>query len=321
MTPESTEIPEATQPPAQPSNQRILQAVLTDKDGDKKDCEVVFTNGVACVELTNGQSITIFGLPEEYTYTVTELKANPADVGIEIYDDKYAAYEVSALQNGQEVKWKPKEDYTCTGTIQYNQVETVDYTNKLEVPIADIAFTKVDGLDFNSEDTAKITPLPGAEFRLYRYIGESWETDKGTTINPSSEYAIWKQMGDAVLSDENGVVTFTELQAGNYRLVETSAPDGYQLPDGQWNITLTISKEDSGYVGDIGAPEAVERPPAFSEVDGIYYLINYKPINPPITGGDGGEDFRIGGSLLMFTGLVLACWWMWSSPRRRSEFL
>ena len=52
-----------------------------------------------------------------------------------------------------------------------------------------------------------------------------------------------------------------------------------------------------------------------------YYLMNYKPINPPVTGGDGGEDFRIGGGLLMFTGLVLAMWWMWSSPRRRSEFL
>ena len=56
-------------------------------------------------------------------------------------------------------------------------------------------------------------------------------------------------------------------------------------------------------------------------VNGKFYLMNYKPINPPITGGDGGEDYRIGGGLLMFTGLVLAMWWMWSSPRRRSEFL
>lgn len=288
---------------------------------------ITFVDGKAQVTLSHGESITVHDLPAGYTYVVTEQDPKP---GIEVYNDE--DYFVSVTQsssprgedgatNGDVVAEANTSVYTCTGTIQADRVETVAYTNYLEVPIADITFTKVDGLDFNSEDTAKITPLPGAEFRLYRYMGESWETDKGTTINPSSEYAIWKQMGDAVLSDENGVVTFTELQAGNYRLVETSAPDGYQLPDGQWNITLTISKEDSGYVGDIGAPEAVERPPAFSEEDGIYYLINYKPINPPITGGDGGEDFRIGGGLLMFTGLVLACWWMWSSPRRRSEFL
>lgn len=286
-----------------------------------------FVEGKAQVTLSHGESITVHDLPAGYTYVVTEQDPKP---GIEVYNDE--DYFVSVTQsssprgedgttNSDVVAEANTSVYTCTGTIQADRVETVAYTNYLEVPIADITFTKVDGFDFNSEDTAKITPLPGAEFRLYRYMGESWETDKGTTINPSSEYAIWKQMGDAVLSDENGVVTFTELQAGNYRLVETSAPDGYQLPDGQWNITLTISKEDSGYVGDIGAPEAVERPPAFSEVDGIYYLINYKPINPPVTGGDGGEDFRIGGGLLMFTGLVLAMWWMWSSPRRRSEFL
>lgn len=290
---------------------------------------ITFVDGKAQVTLSHGESITVHDLPAGYTYVVTEQDPKP---GIEVYNDE--DYFVSVTQsssprgedgttNSDVVAEANTSVYTCTGTIQADRVETVAYTNYLEVPIADITFTKVDGFDFNSEDTAKITPLPGAEFKLYRYMGKSWETDKGTTMNPSSEYDIWKQMGDAVLSDENGVVTFTELQAGNYRLVETSAPDGYQLPDGQWNITLTISKEDSGYVGDIGAPEAVENPPAFSYLKGnkTYYLMNYKPINPPITGGDGGEDFRIGGSLLMFTGLVLAMWWMWSSPRRRSEFL
>lgn len=296
------------------------------KPGEEK---ITFVDGKAQVVLKHGQSITVHDLPAGYTYVVTEQDPKP---GIEVYN--YEDYFVSVTQsssprgedgttNSDVVAEANTSVYTCTGTIQADRVETVAYTNYLEVPIADITFTKVDGFDFNSEDTAKITPLPGAEFKLYRYMGKSWETDKETTMNPSSEYDIWKQMGDAVLSDENGVVTFTELQAGNYRLVETSAPDGYQLPDGQWNITLTISKEDSGYVGDIGAPEAVENPPAFSYLKGnkTYYLMNYKPINPPVTGGDGGEDFRIGGGLLMFTGLVLACWWMWSSPRRRSEFL
>lgn len=283
------------------------------------EVNVQFIHGKAEIKLKHGQSITIHDLPTGYVYTVWE--DNP--------DTEERDYTVTATQNGQQIEsWNEKE-LACTGTIQNKQNDQLAYTNKCYVPMVDFSFIKVDGLSFDSTDLDSVITLSGAEFTLYRYTGKSWETDKDILMNPASEYAVWSQVGDLEISDENGVVTFDDLRAGNYRLVEVSAPDGYQLPKGQWNLTVSISGAEGSEVGDF-AVEAIGNSamdaPAMAKVEDnqgnvTYYLMNYKPINPPVTGGDGGEDFRIGGGLLMFTGLVLACWWMWSSPRRRSEFL
>lgn len=283
------------------------------------EVNVQFIHGKAEIKLKHGQSITIHDLPTGYVYTVWE--DNP--------DTEERDYTVTATQNGQQIEsWNEKE-LACTGTIQNKQNDQLAYTNKCYVPMVNFSFIKVDGLSFDSTDLDGVITLSGAEFALYQYTGTSWETDKGTLMNPASEYAVWSQVGDLEISDEKGVVTFDDLRAGNYRLVETSAPDGYQLPKGQWNLTVSISGAEGSEVGDF-AVEAIGNSamdaPAMAKVEDnqgnvTYYLMNYKPINPPVTGGDGGEDFRIGGSLLMFTGLVLAMWWMWSSPRRRSEFL
>ena len=283
------------------------------------EVNVQFIHGKAEIKLKHGQSITIHDLPTGYVYTVWE--DNP--------DTEERDYTVTATQNGQQIEsWNEKE-LACTGTIQNKQNDQLAYTNKCYVPMVDFSFIKVDGLSFDSTDLDSVITLSGAEFTLYRYTGKSWETDKDILMNPASEYAVWSQVGDLEISDENGVVTFDDLRAGNYRLVEVSAPDGYQLPKGQWNLTVSISGAEGSEVGDF-AVEAIGNSamdaPAMAKVEDnqgnvTYYLMNYKPINPPVTGGDGGEDFRIGGSLLMFTGLVLAMWWMWSSPRRRSEFL
>ena len=283
------------------------------------EVNVQFIHGKAEIKLKHGQSITIHDLPTGYVYTVWE--DNP--------DTEERDYTVTATQNGQQIEsWNEKE-LACTGTIQNKQNDQLAYTNKCYVPMVNFSFIKVDGLSFDSTNLDGVITLSGAEFALYQYTGTSWETDKGTLMNPASEYAVWSQVGDLEISDEKGVVTFDGLRAGNYRLVETSAPDGYQLPKGQWNLTVSISGEEGSEVGNF-VVEAIGNStmdaPAMAQITDdnknvTYYLMNYKPINPPITGGDGGEDFRIGGGLLVFTGLVLAMWWMWSSPRRRSEFL
>lgn len=292
--------------------------------------KITFVDGKAQVVLSHGQSITIHDLPAGYTYVVTEQDPNP-DPELNIYNGEDYVVSITqssvargenATEHGAVTTEAETSVYTCTGSIEVDAVETVAYTNKLEVPMVDFQFTKVDGLDFNSKDLAKVTALSGAEFVLYHYDGTEWDTDSQELLdldNPNGVETIWEDSITA-RSQDNGEVLFEDLQAGHYRLIETSAPDGYQLPDGQWNITVTISGEENNYVGDFEAV-AVGNPPAFSEADGGYYLMNYKPINPPITGGDGGKDFRIGGGVLMLTGMALAAWWMQSSPRKRREFL
>lgn len=313
-----------TEPGASPSaeptpSQPPIDAECPEPSLNPGEEAIRFVEGKAQVTLSHGESITIQDLPAGYTYVVTEV--NP--------DTEELDYTVTGTQNGQEVKWQEGEALSCIGLIRDGENDQLAYTNKCYVPMVDFSFIKVDGLSFDSTDLDSVITLSGAEFTLYRYTGKSWETDKDILMNPASEYAVWSQVGDLEVSDENGVVTFDDLRAGNYRLVEVSAPDGYQLPKGQWNLTVSISGAEGSEVGDF-AVEAIGNSamdaPAMAKVEDnqgnvTYYLMNYKPINPPITGGDGGEDFRIGGGLLMFTGLVLAMWWMGSSPRRRSEFL
>lgn len=305
------------------------------KPGEEK---ITFVDGKAQVVLKHGQSITVHDLPAGYTYVVTEQDPNP-DSELNIYNGE--DYEVSVTQstsaggetatnNGEGTAEAETSVYTCTGTIQADRVETVAYTNKLYVPMVPYSFTKVDGLSFSSEDLSKAIALPGAQFVLYHYDGkeENWAEDSKELIDLSNLSDVWEDPITAT-SDAQGETRFENLQEGHYRLVETEAPEGYQLPTGQWNLTVDISGDEGSEVGTFviqSTEDATMDTPAMAiakEASGenTYYLMNYKPINPPVTGGDGGEDFRIGGGLLMFTGLVLACWWMWSSPRRRSEFL
>lgn len=299
---------------------------------------ITFVDGKAQVTLSHGESITVHDLPAGYTYVVTEQDPNP-DPELNIYNSE--DYEVSvtqsssvrgetATENGEGTAEAETSVYTCTGTIQADVVETVAYTNKLYVPMVPYSFTKVDGLSFSSEDLSKAIALPGAQFVLYHYDGkeENWAEDSKKLIDLNNLSDVWEDPITAT-SDAQGETRFENLQEGHYRLVETEAPEGYQLPTGQWNLTVDISGDEGSEVGTFviqSTEDATMDTPAMAiakEASGenTYYLMNYKPINPPVTGGDGGEDFRIGGGLLMFTGLVLACWWMWSSPRRRSEFL
>lgn len=294
------------------------KTTTTDTGTTSESISVEFNQGKAQVILQHNQSITVHGLPSGFTYTVTEQDPTP-DKDANIYNGE--DYVVSATQNGKTVEWTEGATYICTGIIACLETSEVAYTNDLNVPLVDYSFTKVDGEEFDQSNLEDAILLPGAQFTLYHYTGDDWDTDSGALLDTTQTITNWETVM-TVTSDEDGVVLMEDLQAGRYRLVETKAPDGYKLPKGQWNFQVSRDKETGLWSFDIEAvKDAAKEAPAMALVNGKFYLMNYKPINPPITGGDGGEDFRIGGGLLMFTGLVLAMWWMWSSPRRRSEFL
>lgn len=299
------------------------KTTTTDTGTTSESISVEFDQGKAQVILQHNQSITIHGLPSGFTYTVTEQDPAP-DKDANIYNGE--DYVVSAIQNGKTVEWTEGATYICTGIIACLETSEVAYTNDLNVPLVDYSFTKVDGEGFDQSNLEDAILLPGAQFTLYHYTGDDWDTDSGALLDTTQTITNWETVM-TVTSDKDGVVLMKELQAGRYRLVETKAPDGYKLPKGQWNLQISRDEETGLWSFDIKAvKDAAKETPAMAKVEDTegnitYYLMNYKPINPPVTGGDGGEDFRIGGGLLMFTGLVLAMWWMWSSPRRRSEFL
>ena len=87
-------------------------------------------------------------------------------------------------------------------------------------------------IKMDAEDHTK--RLEGAEFTLYRY-------EDGT-------------LGEAlmtVVSDRNGLAVFTDLVAGQYRIIETKAPDGYKLLANP--VDFRIDGDGRVFVGKNGA--------------------------------------------------------------------
>lgn len=209
---------------------------------------------------------------------------------------------------------------------------------------AELSFIKVDGSGFDITNIQEDDVLSGAQFQLYGYVGSQWETHGQQLLDVSSvDSNVWKNMSVAT-SQSDGTIKFVDLLPGNYRLVETKAPDGYQLPKGQWNL-LVEKKEEATEPEETGPEEvelqeennegvnidldeftltitAIEDAPAFMMDDeGVLYLVNYHPIQPPITGGRGIAERMLlgGGMMLVGSGLALLWFLQNGTPRRKSK--
>lgn len=140
-------------------------------------------------------------------------------------DEKYAKY--YDLENYKSYTYVVEEDdvdgykNTAVGVNDDNTEWT--FTN--EKTVADkvtLVLSKV-----SSKDEKKV--LEGAEFDLYLMKEDGKEL-----------------IGHGV-TDENGQLSFTGLEAGKYQLIETKAPAGYRLSKDIYEVTLT--KEQIGAAG------------------------------------------------------------------------
>lgn len=107
-------------------------------------------------------------------------------------------------------------------------------------------------------------------------------------------------------TDAEGKVTFKTVAAGDYLLVETDTKEGYQLPAGQWVITIDehirVGDGDIKALGD-------DMPPAFKieNVDGVTTLSvpNYPQLVMPASGGMGAILFTVGGIILIGAAVLI----------------
>lgn len=137
------------------------------------------------------------------------------------------------------------------------------------------AIVKVDEID-NS-----IT-LKGAVFDVYRPATES-DTDTVELICEGIKYAAVK-IGTLKPTDENGSASMSVPAPGTYFLVETKAPDGYNLPEEAFKVTA-VSKL-------ISAEPAI--------------ITNQRGHIMPETGGMGTTPLQTAGCLLIAAALILA---------------
>lgn len=138
-------------------------------------------------------------------------------------------------------------------------------------------------------------PLEGASFELRTTESQSETAIKfsksGNTYTPD------KDNGSATITtDATGRFTVHGLKAGTYYLVETVAPDGYQLAPSK-----TIVIGESGLTG----TENITLDGTQEEITGVIAVENIAGSRLPVTGGMGTTLFYVVGSLMMVSALVL----------------
>ena len=203
-----------------------------------------------------------------------------------------------------------------SATVNENAVvkETADTDNKLdnkvyliynnnpytengyrEIPDEERVYTY--GIQVTKTDNGD-TKLPGAEFNLKQ--GEEtlkFVKDGSVYRLPLTEEEATKA-SETLVTDENGLIMIKGLDLGTYTLVETKAPDGYELPaNPETMITLADDADDSG------KPDGILN----NDSDGTFEttVVNTKPGILPVTGGIGTALFTICGLLLMSGAVIL----------------
>lgn len=110
--------------------------------------------------------------------------------------------------------------------------------------------------------------------------------------------------------DEDGLFKITGLDDGDYKLREIKAPDGYNLLDGDLdvsiNATTTNGQEWAGTPGDALTHVGTDNDGGNRETGIAYITIaNNKGATLPETGGMGTTLFYIAGAVLVIGAAVL----------------
>ena len=202
-----------------------------------------------------------------------------------------------------------------TGTNESNYA-----THKVMMPRVETSFTKVGANDISQG-------LAGVEFVLYRWEGvlaptieeQSHIVDYSVLVDNTLAGGDWIRvtydgedalaLTDIFVSNSSpiGEVDLGKLPKGIYTLIETKAPTGYNLPVGQWILTIDTDKTDSG-VGDwkieiVGKSNSIAPPAAIRDESvpnaPTYKIVNAEPFLIGLSGLGGTTGMLLTGFVLM----------------------
>lgn len=205
----------------------------------------------------------------------------------------YKIDNVEDIFNGTSVWWGFSGSTGGQTALQAAAIVWFPSTEPIPPDLVDFSFVKVD-----AENDAIL--LKDAVFNLYACTVGGVHTHDELAATGSCWFG-----GETyqATSDASGRVTFEGLTPGDYQLVEVTAPDGYQVPLGQWRFSISESGEIA--FDSLSGP----KPPAFkntgTEEAPAYQVGNVKRFDLPMTGGPGVFPIVALGALLMLGGIIL----------------
>lgn len=213
---------------------------------------------------------------EAWQYRVVELQEGK---------DKNGNTTYTPIENGGVFNGWYKVDYKTDGTSDFITVQqpadgvteealvNKNYTIENTYEKKNLEITKIDASDNKT--------LPGVEFKLEK---------KNKGVAATSSDAKWEEQGKET-TDENGLATFRNLEAGTYRLTETKAHTGYNLLKSP--IIITIADDGSVRIDDKSDVATINGNTISFKVS------NRKRFELPHTGG-------LGAMLFILCGMALA---------------
>ncbi len=266
-----------------------MSAGLTPVD-DNKDgvIDVTVTVDGTAVESTNYTVVTT-GFADDCTFEIKfeDSYIESLDAGDKIVITYAATLNEDAVVGATGNTNTVKLEYKNEGTTETTPEDTViTYTTKYTVE-------KVDGNG---------NPLAGAGFTLYKYDATVEGDDKWVAVGEEQKIT-------SLATDAKAIYTWNGLEEGQYKLVETTVPEGYnKAEDIEFTITCTepTTVDSVDNTADWTDTEA-ENANNVTEVTDTFEskVENKTGALLPETGGIGTTIFYVVGGLLMLAAFVL----------------
>lgn len=260
----------------------VLHDKMTGLTYKADSIQITKANGTEA--LTPGTDYTIETPADGCSFEIkfVDGKLNAGDVVVVTYTATVNANAVVAGTGNTNETWL---DYGNDGHTTHDTTRTYVWEFKI------YKYTKGAG---ENETVA----LPGAEFVLYKKSGvtKSYLTANG---NKLTGWTTEENSATKFTSDNNGNISISGLDAGEYYLKETKAPDGYNKLTDDIKVVLTEEYNESTNVGTASF--------AYSNVtkEDKVEVENNAGTTLPSTGGMGTTVFYVVGGGLMAVAVVL----------------
>lgn len=260
----------------------VLHDTMTGLTYKANSIQIKKENGT--VTLTKGTDYTIETPADGCSFEIKFVngKLNAGDVVVVTYTATVNANAVVAGTGNTNETWL---DYSSDGHTTHDTTRTYVWEFKI------YKYTK------GARENETVS-LPGAEFVLYKKSGatKSYLTAKD---NKLTDWTTEENSATKFTSDNNGNVSISGLDAGEYYLKETKAPDGYNKLTDDIKVVLTEEYNESTNVGT--ASFAYSNVTKADKVE----VENNAGTTLPSTGGMGTTVFYVVGGGLMAVAVVL----------------